>query len=241
MKNALKNHKILVAGIGGALLALCLVIGAFVVGPLVASAATNPTATPSTTTKAKAKKTDYCAEYEQALAKQLGVSVQTLTNDHDSALKATINQEVKDKKITQDRANKLIDEINKHPQFDNGCAILHKNHTDVGKAVFLKYRTNIENQVAQGLHLTSAQLVSQLQSGKTLAQIAQAQHVSATDLHTLINNTINATLKQAVSDKTITQQRADAITKFLSKHADYENSIVNKQFVNAKTSTKTSK
>ncbi len=234
MKNALKNHKILVAGIGGALLALCLVLGAFVVGPLVASAATNPTATPKTTTKAK--KTAYCAQYEQDLAKQLGVSVQTLTNDRDSALKATINQEVKDKKITQQRATKLIDAINKHPQFDNGCAILHKQHADVGHALLLKYRTSIENQIAQGLHLTSAQLVSQLQAGKTLAQIAQTQHVSTADLHTLVNNTINATLKQAVTDKTITQQRADAITKFLSSHPKYENGVLNKKFVNAKTS-----
>ena len=235
MKNALKNHKILVAGIGGALLALCLVLGAFVIGPLVASAATSPTPTPKTTSKAK--KTDYCAQYEQNLAKQLGVSVQTLTNDRDSALKATINQEVKDKKITQQRATKLLDAINKHPQFDNGCNVLHKNHhAGIGKDLLLKYRTNIENQIAQGLHLSSTQLIAQLQAGKSLAQVAQAQHVSTTDLHNLVNNTINATLKQAVSDKTITQQRADAITKFLSKHPNYENRLLNKHFVNAKTS-----
>src|SRR5260370_26752930 len=49
-----------------------------------------------------------------------------------------------------------------------------------------QYRSSIENQVAQGLHLTSAQLTTDLKNGQSLDQIAKArseEHTSELQSH----------------------------------------------------------
>src|SRR6266851_7688882 len=42
--------------------------------------------------------------------------------------------------------------------------------------ILKQYAPDIKNQIAQGLHLTPDQLTAQLQSGKTLTDIATAQN-----------------------------------------------------------------
>src|SRR5205807_6756448 len=51
-------------------------------------------------------------------------------------------------------------------------------HKGSATAKLLKqYAPAIKNQIAQGLHLTPDQLTAQLQSGKTLSNIATAQNI----------------------------------------------------------------
>ena len=83
-----------------------------------------------------------------------------------------------------------------------------------GAAKILKqYAPSIKNQIAQGLHLTSDQLTSQLKSGKTLVDIATAQNISATQLQTIVGNAVQNALKPAVADGTLTQKQVDKLAK----------------------------
>ena len=75
------------------------------------------------------------------------------------------------------------------------------------------YGPTIRNQIAQGLHLTPAQLATQLRSGQTLSAIATAQGVSATQLQTLVTNAFQNGFQPAVTNGNLTQQQVNVLVK----------------------------
>ncbi|HVB25316.1 MAG TPA: hypothetical protein VNG51_25485 [Ktedonobacteraceae bacterium] len=77
--------------------------------------------------------------------------------------------------------------------------------------------SQILNQIAQGLHMTPAQLKTQLQSGKTLSQIATTQNVSATQLQIIVTNVVKSALQPSVDNGTINQLQVNALVKRLQK------------------------
>lgn len=87
----------------------------------------------------------------------------------------------------------------------------HKGST--ATKILKQYAPSIKNQIAQGLHLTPDQLTSQLQSGKTLSNIATAQNISATQLQTIVGNAVQNALKPAVAGGTLTQKQVDKLAK----------------------------
>jgi len=154
--------------IGGSILLVgAITFGSYFAGPLLASAHTGQsnagTPTPTTTPN------PYCQQYLQDLAKRLGVSVSTLQQDSLAAGQDMLAQMVKDGKLTQSQANAIKQKVQSH----QACT---------GRGNFLEwgaiysslrqYRPSIENQVAQGLHLTSAQLTTDLKNGQSLDQVA---------------------------------------------------------------------
>ncbi|GHO87991.1 hypothetical protein [Dictyobacter formicarum] len=213
MQDFFKRKKIMIAGLGGAILMLAVLAGALFLSPMFASAASNP-ATPTTT--AAKKGTGYCALFNQNLAKRLHISVDTLQQDRKGAASDTIDQLVKDGKMKQAQADKLKQRIAK----SNGNACLKLPATQKARlAAFLKkYGQDAYQQLAQGLHLTTDQLTAQLKSGKKLTDIAKAQNVSSSNLQTLVNNIVSSTLKKAVSAGDLTQKRADTIMNSIKKH-----------------------
>jgi hypothetical protein len=117
--------KVLFMGGGSALLLLCLLFGAFSAGPTFASARSGPkqatptttpeqTGTPGATGTPKATTDVYCQRYQQDLAKRLGVSVSELQKASQAAADDTVDQLVKDGKLTQDQANKIKSRIADH-------------------------------------------------------------------------------------------------------------------------------
>src|SRR5437588_7005373 len=80
------------------------------------------------------------------------------------------------------------------------------------------YTSQITDQVASGLHLTSSQLQSQLKSGKSLSDVAAAQHVSASQLHTIVMNAVQNALNKAVSNGDVTKQQASTFMQALQSH-----------------------
>jgi|SRR5579863_2553921 len=84
--------------------------------------------------------------------------------------------------------------------------------------ILQQFSPQMLSQIAQGLHMTPEQLKAQLQSGKTLSQIATTQNVSATQLQTLETSAVQSALQQAVSNGTLTQKQATAIAKRLQKN-----------------------
>ncbi len=82
-------------------------------------------------------------------------------------------------------------------------------------AVPPEFATTVRQQVAQGLHLTSAQLVAQLHGGTPLATLASQQGLTIEQLHAVELQALSAGYAQLVREGTWTQQRADhAINQF---------------------------
>ena len=103
--------KVLLIGGGSALLLLCLLFGAFFVGPLFASAQNGPTNIAPTPT---ATPNPYCQQYQQDLAKRLGVPVSTLQKDQLAAAEDELVRLVKDGKLTQNQANRIRSRLESH-------------------------------------------------------------------------------------------------------------------------------
>ena len=212
-------------GGGSALLLLCIAFGAFFAGPLLASARSAQTTAPAASTPTATN--PYCQQYLQDLAHRLGVSVSTLQQDKLGAAEDVLAQLVKDGKLTQNQANQIKQRLQSH----QACTGLGKGLW--GRGVTLQslkqYLPDVATQVAQGLHMTSTQLVSQLQSGKSLSQIAKAQDVSSSQLQTIVTNAIQSTVNKAVSDGNLTQQQATNIMQMLQKHPNALNRLLNGQ------------
>ena len=214
----MKKRTILIVGGTTALLLLAVLFGAFFAGPLLASANSSQN-TSSTATNT------YCQQYIQDLAKSLNVSVSTLEQDKATARQDVINQMVKDGKLTQSQATALEQKLASH----QACTGKDKNGAYsrfVTHQFLSKYRPVMINDIAKGLNMSSTQLTSDLKAGQTLSQIATAQHVSATQLNTIVNNAIQDALHQAVSAKDLTQAQADSYTQMLNKHPQFLTHIV---------------
>ena len=218
----MKQRNILIIGVASLLALLGLVVGAFFAGPLLASASSGQT----TTTTAQGTN-PYCEQYLQDLAHRLNVSVRTLEQDQQAARSDEVDQLVKDGKLTQAQANAIKQSIQKHKECSGKGQAMPWAHAIVNQFV-QKYRSAIENEIAQGLHLTSQQLTSQLKSGKSLSQIATAQHVSASQLHTIVTNAIQDALNKAVSAGDLTQSQANSFTQYLQKHAGFVDHLLGK-------------
>lgn len=198
---------------GSALLLGCILFGAFFAGPLLASAHTSTSqssaATPTTTTN------PYCEQYLQDLANRLGVSVSTLQQDKLAAKEDVLAQLVKDGKLTQNQANAIEQSLQSHQACTGKGLGLERG---VVLHSLKQYLPNIASQVAQGLHLSVNQLKADLKSGMSLDQIATAQGVSSSQLHTLVLNAIQSAVNQAVKDGNLTQQQATAFIQALQSH-----------------------
>src|SRR5215467_4969645 len=161
--------KILIIGGGSALLLLCIAFGAFFAGPLLASARNGQTTAAAAAASTPSATNPYCQQYLQDLANRLGVSVSALQQDKLAAAEDVLAQLVKDGKLTQNQANQIKQRLQSHQ------ACTGKGNGLWGRGVMLQslkqYLPDIASQVAQGLHMTSAQLISQLQSGKSLSEI----------------------------------------------------------------------
>jgi len=105
--------KVLLMGGGSALLLLCLLFGAFFADPLFASARSGPTNTAPTPTPT-ATTDPYCQQYQQDLAKRLGVPVSTLQKEQLAAAEDMLARLVKDGKLTQDQANRIRSRLEAH-------------------------------------------------------------------------------------------------------------------------------
>jgi polyhydroxyalkanoate synthesis regulator phasin len=221
--------RLLIIGGGSLLLLLGILVGAVYGSARTANAnATSTTASTSLTTANTSSATNnYCAQFQQDLAKRLGVSADKLQSAESGAAKDMIDQMVKDGKLTQAQAT----QIESHLGDATNCnfqGLGKGNKTGFANMQKLQqYLTAAEAQVAKGLGISSADLTSQLQSGKSLHDIATAHKVSDTQLKTLLTNAIQSELKQAVSAGDITQSQSDMVTKMLTSNPNLLNRLIN--------------
>jgi polyhydroxyalkanoate synthesis regulator phasin len=215
--------KILLIGGGSALLLLCILFGAFFAGPLLASARSGQTSATPTPTGTN----QYCQQYLQDLANRLGVSVSTLQKDKLAAAEDVLAQLVKDGKLTQNQANQIKQRLGSNKACTGNGSFLGRG---IALHTLSQYLPNIASQVAKGLNMTTDQLKAQLQSGKSLSDIAAAKGVSSSQLHTIVINAIQSALNKAVSDGNLTQQQATNIMQKLQNNPQYLDRILDKHF-----------
>jgi polyhydroxyalkanoate synthesis regulator phasin len=215
--------KLLLIGGGSALLLLCILFGAFYAGPLLASARGGQTTATAASTPAATN--PYCQQYLQDLANRLGVSVSTLQQDKLASAEDVLAQLVKDGKLTQNQANQVKQRLESHQ------ACTGKGRGLLGHGVMMQslkpYLPGVVSQVASGLKMDATQLMSQLQSGKSLSDIATAKGVSSSQLQTIVTNAIQSAVKKAVSDGNLTQQQATTIMQKLQKNPGAFNHLLN--------------
>lgn len=143
----------------------------------------------------------------QHLATRLNISPDAATTALKGAAKDSVADQVKAGKLTQAQADKIdanIDSGKFVPGAFGGRFGHGGPHAGIG-------RGGVLNAAATALNLKPADLMSQLRSGKTLQQIAQAQNVPFANVQTAITNAVKPKLDQAVASGKMTAQQEQNI------------------------------
>ncbi len=207
------RRQAIIAGLGTAVVSLGLTVA---VGTAMAQTATPPaqTATPPAQTQAKA---NYQNVFLDKLAADLGTTTDKLKSAFTQARNDTVDQEVKDGKLTQQQADRIKANTNAGPGF--GFRGFPGGERRGERGIGFMGGGQEQAAIAKALGMTQQDLANQLHSGKTLAQLAQGKEQAVKDA---IVNTIKPRLDQAVKNGRMTQdqenQRIDQIQKMdLSK------------------------
>lgn len=144
------------------------------------------------------------------VAKAQGVELQTVKDATTAAIKTQLDGVVKAGKVTQAQADKALQTVN--IWFDEVANLNVKNLPNGGnfdQKEAETYFTPVLNATAQVLGLTPDQLKSQVQSGKTLGEIAKAQGVELAKVKSVILDSGKAQLDALVKAGKVTQSQAD--------------------------------
>ena len=222
--------RILLIGGSSLLLLLGILVGAVYGSAQVANAnakTTTSTATISAVSASSTTPNDYCTQFQKDFAKKLGVSSDKLQSAESGAASDTIDQLVKDGKITKAQADQIKAQLGDATNCQFKGQGNGGNFGSFNMQKIQQYLVAAEAQVAKGLGISSATLTSQLQAGKSLHDIAAAHNVSDAQLKTLLNNAIQTELKSAVSAGDATQAQADMITKQISSNPTFLDRLIN--------------
>lgn len=183
------------------------------VGPLIASA-NNVGTNNSPATKT-------CLQKLQSAAQSMHISVAQLQQDQQSTITKVLAKLVKEGKMTQAQA----DSMQQNLADLQSCHVTTTGfpswvNTNVLFAKLKTYEATLLNQVALGLHMSANAVMADLNNGQSLSQIAATQGITESQLHTIVLNALQKTLRQAVQAGDITQKQADSLMNAVQKHPD---------------------
>jgi polyhydroxyalkanoate synthesis regulator phasin len=144
------------------------------------------------------------------VAGQLGVTPQRLAEAFKTALKNRIDQAVKDGHLTQAEANRMKAAIDRESVPMLGPGFRKERH-------FGRGHHGLE-AAAKYLGMTEGVLRTQLQNGKTLAQVAKDRNKSVDGLVTALVAEKKARIEQAVKDGHLTRAQADELVARMKEH-----------------------
>ncbi len=144
------------------------------------------------------------------VAGQLGVTPERLSNAFKTALKNRIDQAVKDGHLTQAEATRMKAAIDRESVPMLGPGLRKERH-------FGGRHHGLE-AAAKYLGMTEAALRTQLQNGKTLAQVARDRSRSVDGLVTALAAEKKARIEQAVKDGHLTRAQADELVARMKEH-----------------------
>lgn len=188
-------------------------LAAVIVGVAVVEAAPSPSPSPSGST-------NYAQVFLGKLAHILGLSTSQTQTDLTQAELQTVDQMLKDGKITQAQATALKARINAGqglgplPVPGSGFRGYRNGNFGALRTLMSDLRTAEVNAAANALGISASAFESALRSGTTLAQLETQKGVSDSAVQTAVKNAAKVVLDKAVQANTITQAQENS---FLSK------------------------
>jgi len=227
------TRKKILIGIAG-ILAITVIAGGLLVAlsPTGISFAQSPTPTapPSSAAPATSGSNNYMDFFLNALANRLGVTVDKIKEAYTGAISDTLDQAVKDGKLTQAQADQLKTDLTNRmnqgllPKFFGFFGFPRFGPFErfgFGRGGFDGVKGGFElSSFASALNMTQADLTSELQSGKTIADVAKEKNVDLATVKTSVLNDLKTKLDQSVQNGKLTQTQADGIYNQLSTNFD---------------------
>jgi hypothetical protein len=178
---------------------------ALAIGVVAVNAAPSPS--PSATGK------NYAQVFVDKLAGILGIKSAQVATDLKSAEVATIDQMVQDGRITKAQGDALKARIQNGQAPGLGFSFGPKfgGPEFGGRGVLNDVRTAELGALATTLKMNSADIMTQLRSGKTLSDLEKQQGVSDSTVQSAVKNAAKGVLDKAVKAGTITQQQEDML------------------------------
>ena len=180
-------------------------LAAVIIGVAAVEAAPSPSASPTASK-------NYAQVFVDKLA---GILHLTPTQTQDALKQAqlqTVDQMLKDGKITQQQADAMKARINAGQGLGAiGGFGRHGGGFKADRTLMKDLQSAELNAVASALHMSTADLQSAVRSGKSLADLETQQKVSDSTVKAAMKAAAKGVLDKAVKAGTITQAQADAI------------------------------
>lgn len=158
-------------------------------------------------------------------AKRLNVSPEDLSAALQGAFEDRLDQAVKDGRLTQAQADRIKARVKADGgiplggPLDRGERHRHGGPGGPGRGMFF-HRGPGGDAAAKYLGLTEQELHQQLESGKSLADIAKAKGKDVDGLKAAIVDEAKSHLDKAVADKMLTDAQRDKMLQELQSHVD---------------------
>lgn len=157
-----------------------------------------------------AKSGSYGEIFLDRLAAVLGVSREKLDQSITQARDETVDQAVKDGKLSQERADRIKSQQPQYPMF----GFLDMPAKQNGRAPIMIAPGLMHDAIAEALGITPEELANQIRSGKSLKELAEGKEQAVKDA---ILKAQKERLDQAVKDGKLTQEQADKIYERLQQ------------------------
>ena len=151
---------------------------------------------------------DQGGRYTELLAQKLGISVEQLQAARKAARDQLIDDAVAQGRITAEQGAQL-------KLLEPGSGRLKGLGRDVAGVV-----KNVIEAAAGVIGITSDELKTELQAGKSLAQVASERGVSRDQLKSGLSTELKSRIEQAVQNGRLTRAQADLLNGGLDAHLD---------------------
>ncbi len=220
-----RNSLIGIAGILAAALILGLGLTALTLRPVAAATASRLFQSAGLSPSAAQTVSPYWDVFIKSFASHLGVDTSKLDSAFTAAMDDTINQALSDGKITQAQADQL------KSRFSNGLSGAN-GVVPFGKGGFFGFGARgafggnflSTAEFAKALGMSQQDLATELQAGKSIADVAKEQNKDLTQVEQTVLSDLKTQLDAAVSGGNLTQSQAD---NFYSQASSRIDTLVN--------------
>jgi hypothetical protein len=210
---------------------------ALATAPIAMGVVNAQTTQPSASSTAQTQRTNLSTVFLGKLATSLGITQEKLSSSLKAAGNATVDEALKNQDITKTQAERMRTDVNNGQYIffagardgqpgrdgpnggrDGGPG---KGGPDGGPGLGGPGGSTVFDATAKILGLSSDELRTQLQSGKTISELAKAKNISETAVHDAAVTALKTQLAADVKAGKITQAQADEHLKQAQANANF--------------------